>query len=235
MKRRSLACFLTILLTMSLWGMESFNARIYRQDWEETAPLFFLSNERESNGEKEILIHRYSTPDGRIFAEEKVEFVSPDDFIHSTSFYEIGEFSRLESKGEQMEISFRRDGEEKRETLELRDDLLFGPTQQQFIHDNYDALVRGERLHFSLPAPEFSTTAGFRLKAVTGTNYDKPGHRVLEMRSDNFFINLLIKSVYYVIDDERKLIREIHGPSLLRVKEQEKWKTISVDIFFSYN
>ena len=234
MKKIHTAVILVFLLSLSLWGTESFRASIYRQNAAQNDPLFLLSNETKSEGGKEILIHRYRTADGSIFAEEKVEFESSGDFIHTTSFYEIGEFSRLESRGEKLEMSFRKGKEEKKEILDLRDDLLFGPTQQQFIFDNYDALARGERVHFSLPAPEFSTTAGFRLKAVTGTAYDKPGHRVLEMRSDNFFINLLIKSVYYVIDDEMRLIREIHGPSLLRVKEQEKWKPISVDIFFSY-
>ncbi|MBN2625648.1 MAG: hypothetical protein JXA95_03190 [Spirochaetales bacterium] len=215
-------------------GGENFTARIYRQGTGEEDLLFTMKSEEttESDGEKKV--HRYYTPDGEIFAEESLLLQGKGRFLHRVSFYAMDEYSRLESDGNAMKISFRREEERKEKVLGFKDDLLFGPSQQGFIIDNLSRLQGGETLHFALPVAELTTTAEFYLRKAGTSPYAAPGRTVLEMGSRNFFVRLLVDRVFYVIDEDTGLIQEIHGPSLLRTREGGKWKQADVDIRFFY-
>ena len=234
MKRGEVLFILLLFQALTLWGTENFTAQVFRQGQADDGPLFQLVNESLIDGGSALFIHKYYSMDGNLFAEERLESLESGKRVHSTSFYEIGEYSRLELDGEKIEITFRRGEEEKRKTIGHREDLLFGPTQQELIRDRYEDLIQGEKVYFSLPVPEFTTTAAFSFRKVERSEYEREGFTVLEMKSNNIFVNLFIDKVFYVIDDSTRLIREIHGPSLLREKNREKWVPIDVDIFFSY-
>ncbi len=234
MKRGEVLFILLFFQALTLWGTDSFTAQVFRQGQAGEGPLFLLENESVINGESALFIHKYYSMDGNLFAEERLESLESGKRVHSTVFYEIGEYSRLEWDGDKIEITFRRGEEEKSKIIDNREDLLFGPTQQQLIRDRYEDLAQGDKVFFSLPVPEFTTTASFYFRKVEGSEYEKEGFTVLEMKSNNIIVNLFIDRVFYVIDDSTKLIREIHGPSLLREKNRDKWVPINVDIFFSY-
>ena len=234
MKLPTLLMPLLLLSTLPLESSELFKARVYRQGTDREELLFTLEND-EIRGEEGILsIHRYLTPEGEIFAEESLLFMGEGNYTHSTSFYKIGEYSLLETRGDRMTISFRRGDRTREKSLERREDLLFGPAQQKFIRENYSALREGTAVNFSLPVPELTSTAEFYLKRTEHSGYGKPGHLVMEMGSSHFFINLILDEIFYVIDDNTLLIKEIHGPSLLRTYEGGKWKPADVDILFFY-
>jgi hypothetical protein len=217
-----------------LSGSELFEANIFRAGTDQQELLFVIKNQIKEDQDGEKLTHQYFSPQGELMAEEKIERKNSKTFNYNISFFPWEEFSFLRTEGEKMLISFQSKDKEKSKYIDYKEGLLFGPTQQDFIQENLENLLKGEKIHFLLPVPEYSTTAHFHFKKVEGTDYEKEGHSVIKLESDNLFIRLIIESNYFVIENETGRIKEIYGPSLLKGWDGNKWQFLEVEVYFNY-
>lgn len=237
-KHLSIIIVFSILFFVSLARVTAndlFNAEIYLQGSEKSELVYNYRNTIEQDGSLLTLRHIYLYPAGGIFAVEEVVLRDGELVKHSTSFPDLEEESLLVKSGEKIDIFFSRKGKEKDKTINLPDDLVFGPTQQDFITENFRLLVDGERVSFTLPVPEFTTTTRFTMKKISSPDYDRPGTIVVEMKSNNILLLFLTKPIQFVLDSKSGRILEIHGTSVLKWKVNDKWEFLNSDIYFNYN
>lgn len=145
MERKSwIILFLLLTLCLNfLMAEEVARADIYRQGSNRKELLFLFESRVEREGEREILTHSYYTAGGDLFAQERIENnVAEDDYHYTVSFLPWNETARLEYTRGEMVIFFEREGTIKPKEIAKRDDLIFGPTQQRFITDDLNALLR---------------------------------------------------------------------------------------------
>ena len=227
---------LLLILTAGSAGAEDlFSARIYLAGSGRQKLLFNYTNEIEISENKETLTHDFYSTDGSLFAREQLILKEGKPVSHTTDFFELKEYSLLEWKGDKIAISFTRDGKTKTRSTENTDELIFGPTQQLFIRRSLPRFIRGEVLNFRIPAPEFGSLVAFTMKRTENTGYERPGVIVLEMKTRSLLLRILADSNFFVVDAQNGNILEIHGPSILPVRDGERWKYVDVDILFTYD
>lgn len=231
--------FITLIVILSAAATSAeaqdlFNAKIYLQGTDKGVLLFNYTNEIRQEGDLQILAHNYNTPDGGLFAREQLILNNGEMIDHRTDFYPLKEFSRLQRVDDGIKISFRREEKSRSKIIPYRNDIVFGPTQQQYIRENLTKFQAGEVLTFHLPAPEFTTTTSFTMKKIEGSKYNRPGVTVLQMGTRNIILKLLVGKNQFVVDEKTGTILEIHGPSVLKRFVDNKWKFVDADIYFDY-
>ncbi len=234
--KRLIPVFLLFSAFPSLGASELFDAMIYETGSGEL--LFLYSNRVEAVVGGRTLTHEYRWTNGELFARERV-VMTPDGFIrHSTDFYKLGEFSLLTRQGSDIDISFTRGGKTREKAIAYPDDpgeeLVFGPTQQEFIRRNLQRFIAGETVSFLVPAPEFSTLVRFTMAPLPESEYAREGALVIVMETKSPFLRFLVGTNFFVIDEGDGRILEIHGPSVLKKWNGGKWKFVDVDILFTY-
>ncbi|WP_168203484.1 hypothetical protein [Oceanispirochaeta crateris] len=212
---------------------EVFNARIYVKGDRDTI-VFYYDSEKTIQGDDVILSHTYKTPEGEVFARETLILHEGEFSVHETSFPILDEYSKQVRDEEGMTTSFKSNNKEKSKAIKVPENLIFGPTQQDFITENLESLKEGEKLTFSLPVPQFLTTVKFTLKKIENKTLDKPGMITLQMKSNNPFLWFIAKPIHFLINEENSLIQEIHGPTILKIKVNEKWEFFDSEIYFKY-
>ena len=220
--------------TVSVSAGDIFKAEVYLQGTDKGELLFYYENEIKSEGDNLILTHNYLSVDRELFAQEELILNNGELVQHRTDFYPIKEYSLLNRVEEGIEISFKSDSKQKSKIIPYQSDIVYGPTQQQYIRDNLSKFQNGEVLKFILPAPEFTITTSFTMRKVDNTGYERPGVTVLQMGTRNLLLKLMIGKNQFVVDEKDGTILEIHGPSVLRRLEKGKWKFVDVDIYFKY-
>ena len=129
---------LIVILTAaagSISAQDLFNAKIYLQGSEKGQLLFNYTNEIGQEGDLEILTHNYRATDGSLFAREELIRKNGELIDHTTEFYPLKEYSRLQKVDEGIEISFRREDKSRNKIIPYRNDIVYGPTQQQYIRE----------------------------------------------------------------------------------------------------
>lgn len=226
---------LALLIPLLLNASESFTAEVYKQDTDPPLLLYYQYNEHEIQGETEVLSHYYLLPDSSEAVTEKAVLKDGKLWKYNANFYVTDELSEILLDDQQLSITYTDRGKTKSKTFSFDDNLLVGPLFVEFLVSKWNELISGETVKFRLPATDLLTTAGFFLKKVENSKYEKPGTIVIKMGVSSIFLKLLIKSSYFVMDVETKRVKEIHGLSILPHLDNGEWKkTTKVNIFYDY-
>ncbi|MDP8241529.1 MAG: hypothetical protein RAP70_02915 [Candidatus Celaenobacter antarcticus] len=227
---------IVFLMPAILIAGENFIAEVYKQDTDPPLLLYYHYNDYENNGDIKILSHYYLMPDSSEAVVEKAVLRNGTLWKYNADFYVTDESSEITLENDQLSIIYNNEGKIKSKSISFRDTLLVGPIFVEHLVSKWDQLLSGKTVRFRLPAPDMLTSAGFYLKKINNSKYEQPSTVVIKMGVSSFFLKLLIKPSYFVMDTETRRVKEIHGLSILPHQENGTWtKTTHVNIYFTYN
>ncbi len=210
-----------------------FFAELY-PDGEPNKLAYTHTNTIEQKGDSTFINHVYYTPDGELYVEDKVILVNNEPYYNSFQFYQIGEFSSLLRKGDEVELKHIKDGKEKVITRKLKLPLVFAPNQQFALREYLDDLQNGGSAYFYIFASEVTRLIKMKVVMIDDSNYERPGCIVLQMKPKSKLIDWFVDEVYYVVNKNNGRIMEMHGFSTLRYKVDNKWEFRDMDFYYSY-
>jgi hypothetical protein len=227
-------CFFCIL-NFNAFSDEIFNAKVYASDDSTKTVLYNYKATKTVKDSIVTLSHSYATLSGDLFAIEKIVLNNNNLALYEMKFPLLNEASSIIPVDDKVEIFFERDKKQKSKLISMPDDLVYGPTFQDFITENLEKLKNGENIRFSLPAPEFQRTVYFKIKKIENSQYAKPGSIVVEMKTTNILLWFIAKPIQYCLDEGTGRIKEIHGPTLLKRQVNGKWEYFDSDIYITYD
>lgn len=222
----------TILSGGALPAEDLFSADIYLQG---TGKLLFRKhNSRLVKGNEEILMHIYTFPDGYPKVQETVINRNGQFSEYLVKFFDGGCECTIIRQKKLIKFWFKKEDEVKQGISEYKSNLVMGPTLSDYIQSNWETLLRGDNVYFSLPVMNLQRLATFKLKKLNESPYKSDGSVVFEMGIANFFLGFFVDPVQMVYDAKRKRVLEIHGPSLLDREVNGKRVNIDADIYYRY-
>lgn len=222
-----------LVLCCFLGSEELFSAKVYHQ---ESGELLYLHyNKIEIKDSLTFKTHYYLHPDSTKAVFDQVILKNQIPWKYKSEFYDLDEYSLLVRKNNKLHIDYRKGNEQKSKDFEFDDKLLSGPLFNDFVIDNWQALLTGKTRKFRLPAPDMLTTGGFYLKLEKDSPYQKADTVVLKMGISSIFLRLWIKPSYFVYEMSSKRLLEIHGLTILPNKVDGDWsRTTNADIYYEY-
>lgn len=217
---------------MILTSEALFEARVYRQDSGEF--LFYHYNTKVKTDSLLTLKHFYLMLDKSLAAEDTV--VLQKDLIISahTRFPIVGEEGVLTRINNKLLMQSKTVEKEKEKLLDFPEELLVGPIFVDFITKKWSELLSGEKIKITLPAPNVLRVADFDLHLVEN-KYSKLGYSVIKMNVSSLFLRFFIDSSYFVFDNSTRRLREIHGATILKTKNGNRWSnTTNASIYYTY-
>jgi hypothetical protein len=211
---------------------ELFIGQVYRQNTDEL--IFLQTNEFFEYADSTVLIHKYLHPDSSLAALDKVTLQNNTLKRTYTHFFDVEEIGEIKVEGTSVIMNFWKENDRKSKVFDFPEALVVGPLFNKHIIDNWDTLLREEKLYLKLPAPEVMQIATFTFKPVE-SNYGKKNQIVFKLSPASIILKLFIAPSYFVYDLETKLLQSIHGNTILKTKENGKFtKTTDVDIYYRY-
>ena len=224
-----------LLFAASLSAKGLPEANVYLQGSNRDVLLFVFKQSEEVSGNEIIRTQYYYQPDGTLFATDQLILDTKENWhTHKTSFPLLNEYSVMERKGDKVEFLFSSDGKTRTRTRNMESPIVFGPTQQQFLYQQKEQLLKGETIRLYTPAPEFTRLIEFRAQRMLDSPYERPGVLVAEMSTQNPIISWFLGKSFYVADIESGRILEIHGASILKREVNGKWEYVNVEMYYNY-
>ena len=225
---------LILLLTCSfLFSEELFTANIYsKQNPNDIAYTHY--NVQNFSGDSTIIDHYYYTPEGLKYVLDRVILVKDNPVYNSLKFFLIKEFSSLEKVGDEVILTYERNGNRRQVHRKFQEPLVFAPTQQDAISNNMDLLLDGEAVNFYIFASEVLRLVKMKVKIIENSPYEKQDCVVFQMKPNNIFLDWFVDEVFYVVNKENGRIIEMHGFSTLRQFDDGEWVFRDMDFYYNY-
>ena len=230
--------FLLILLaffTIVLYTEDIFTAKVYRMGSNKKEFLFDHYNTIEKQDSLTILTHYYAKADGFVATKDQVILENGIFKQSKSEFFEVNEAGSVMRNRDKMILRFEENGKIKEKEKDFPENLLVGPLFNDHIIQNWNQLIKGEKIYFKLPAPNILQVATFTFEKVQNSGFEKDDHVVYKLDIANFFLRFLVNESYFVYEISSKRLMEIHGTTILRTQQNGKWKnTTDVDIYYDY-
>lgn len=230
---KSLIVVFACLLIVPLIAEDMFHAEIFAEN-DPGKLVYTHSNTISQKGDSSIIDHFYFTPDGEKYVRDRVILVKNEPIYNSVDFYQIGEYSSLSKKGDEVILKYERDGVKKEVSRKLHTPLVFAPIQQSAIRENLKNLLNGGSANFYIFASEVSRLVKMKVVLIENSQYERKNCVVLQMKPNNIFIDWFVDEVYYVVDKSSGRIMEMHGFSTLRQKINGEWEYQDMDFYYTY-
>lgn len=217
----------------SAYSNDVFHAKIY-PDGEPERLAYTHTNIVEQVNDSTILTHLYYTPKGKLYVKDIVILYKKNPIFNSLEFYQTNDYYSCEIEGENANIYYKGANKSKRVTREVKNPLVFAPTQQEAVKNYLDDLKAGKSAHFYIFATEVLRLVDMEVEIIEDSKYERPGCIVLIMHPKSIFIDWFVDEVYYVVDKLNGRIMEMHGFSTLKLKVNDKWEFRDMDFYYSY-
>jgi hypothetical protein len=218
-----------------VYGQARFEGLVYRKGSNRSELLFKKYNEIVSAGDETSFRHLYTLPDGTPAASEEVVRKNGAFKSYSIAFHQVLSFGTVERRGETIVFTHRTtDGITSSGEAPYKDDIMCGPCLEYFVSDNWQSILAGGAVKFSLPVVELKRTVNFRFKRVGKSPYAREGAVVVRMEPVSPLVDLLLKPVDFVYNEDTRLVEEIHGPTVLKTYRDGRWVNTEVDIYYKY-
>jgi hypothetical protein len=228
-------CAATESAAQSAPARSTFEALVYKQGTGRGVLLFKKYNEIVTNGNETASRHVYTLEDGTPAAYEEVVKKDGRFKEYNIAFYSAGSSGNVRRDGDSLVFTHNEGGRTTRGTAPFMDDIQCGPCLEVFVVERWTEITKGERVRFSFPVLEYKRTVPFGFTRAKKSPYAAPGVVVVRMAPASVLLDLLIEPVYFVYDEKAKRILEVHGPSILKVRENGKWVNASVDIYYTHD
>ncbi len=221
--------------TGPLHAEELFTGDIYLAGTNRGVLIFRQKNSVTRKGDRTVLKHTYSHPDGRIATVEEVTLNRGGFEKYFVDFEKSTCGCTLERDGNRVRFGFTRGDVSKKGEDAYMPDLVMGPTLTRFVQSRWDRITRGETVYFHFPAMTLQRIVRFQISKHDGSSYARNGVMVVKMNIASVFLRLLVDPVDLVYDLNTKRIIEIHGKSLLEREVNGKIENPIVDIYYRYD
>jgi len=212
---------------------ELFTAKVYQQGTNKKL-LFVKRNRITKKGNKTILTHLYTNPNGKMAAFEEVTLINNIlvNYLVEMPLSNCG--CLLTKQGNKFTFLFTRGKKKKKGKAPYRNNIVVGPTLTDFVGKKWNTLQKGKKVYFMLPAMSLQRMAQFYLQKNLKSKYNRKGVTVIQMNIANVLFRVFVSSVDLVYDNKTKKVLEIHGKSLLQKKINGKIVNPIVDIYYKY-
>ena len=215
------------------YSNDIFHANIYPEGSPDQL-AYTHTNTVEHLNDSTILTHFYYTPDKKLYAKDIVILFKNYPIFNSLEFYQSKDYYSCEIVGENANMYYKGANKSKRVTRDVKDPLVFAPTQQEAVRTYLHDLEAGKSVHFYIFATEVLRLVDMEVEIIKDSKYERPGCIVLIMHPKSIFIDWFVDEVYYVVDKSNGRIIEMHGFSTLKLKVEDKWVFKDMDFYFSY-
>jgi hypothetical protein len=225
-----------ILLTLVFsvaYSNDIFHAKIY-PDGAPKQLAYTHTNTVEHSNDSTVLTHFYYTPDNKLYVKDIVILYKDNPIYNSLEFYQTKDYYSCEIVGENANMYYKGANKSKRVTRDVKDPLVFAPTQQEGVRNYLDDLKAGKSAHFYIFATEVLRLVDMEVEIIENSKYERPDCIVLIMHPKSMFIDWFVDEVFYVIDKSNGRIIEMHGFSTLKLKVDNKWEFRDMDFYYSY-
>lgn len=209
-----LAALAILLLFPAQAGAESQSFRCRAQDLVSRKTIFTCSGyEARRNGKPILAEITYRLPQGKVFAREKINFrkstISPD---LSLSDERDGRREMVEHTTAGFNLLMQENAKAVPEFMRLKHDesqeAITIPGMPQFISQNWDKIIAGDRIIFYCAFPAQKKLLRLRAQFTGPVKYAKQEAILLRLQPDNFVYRWFSEPVYLTIRKaDRRLLR----------------------------
>ena len=166
-------------------------------------------------------------PQGQIAVHEKVTCDDRAVVRYDSVQHQLGERYLLEVAGDKAVLEVERDGEISRSEHEWTDDTLAIDQIPLYVHEHWDASMRGNEVGFRLVALNRGRIVRFKIKKRDRATYDNQPTVVLRMKAGNVFVRWLASEIDLVFaDDADKTFLKSRGLLPVKVRRGDEWEDL---------
>jgi hypothetical protein len=192
------------------------------------APTYEYKSEAETIGSDYVLKNTYTYPEnGPVLAIETIH-LEKDEFGKLKS-YELDQ-RQLETKGK-VEIkdgkaffSYTAKDKTKTDDEKISQAFLVGPMILPFLRSNREQILSGKAASARFAVVDRRESVGFEFTKENETMVAGETLHVIKMRPSSTLIAALVDPLRFYITTDWKHLREVHGRTLLKLKDGSDWK-----------
>ena len=202
-------------------------AAVWPLENDASAPLFTFERTITPRGPETVVEVWFREPQGQIAVYEKVTYDSRAVVRYDAVQHQIAERYLLQVAGDEAVLEVERDGEISRSEHEWTDDTLTIDQIPLYVHEHWDALMRGDEVGFRLVALNRGRIVRFKIKKRDRTTHDGQPAVVLRMEAGNVFVRWLAPEIDLVFaDDADKTFLESRGLLPVKVRRGDEWEDL---------
>jgi hypothetical protein len=175
----------------------------------------------------------YLSVDGEQFAHKELDYQtgrSTPVFRQEDTRY--SQTIEVKWVGEQLSISYfsKKDGPERQKLIDVKDPLVIDAGFDQFIRENWDGLLQGDRLGFHFPAPSRLTLVSLVVENKR-CSYSTDVDHCFYINASNWIFKLLVDPIELGYDKNSQRLKRFRGIANI---QDENGEGLKVDIHYHY-
>lgn len=183
-------------------------------------------------------------PDGTTVTTADMSDGAGDVIIHERAVYTGATFISQEIDNKLEHKEYRATLKDKTATFEAYNEqkqllsshhetihgpMVTGATAENFIRDNWQSIMNGQRVDFRFAVFERQETIGFSFKKKTEADVDGKSAVVLLMRPTSFFVAMIVSPIEISVDKDSKTIIHYKGRTAIKT---DKNKNLEAEIVY---
>lgn len=221
----------------------SLTGTIYSSDPENKQVLFKFKREATRSGSRLQVVRQYSYPDGKLAAEERVEYDGNDLVSFELKELQVGAdgWARLDRTSAPGTIRFeyatdtRPNSVAKKSSESLQPDTLVGDMVGPFLARHWDELVTGRDVKCRYIAVARRETVGFTFTKTSETTSGGHPAIVVKMAPTSRIIRAIVDPLFFTIQTESPHhITQYAGRTTPKLKVGSKWKDLDALTVFDW-
>ena len=223
--------FLTLSAALPAVDAKDFNGTLYRRGSEKKELLFSLKAERKP----ELWADHYFDAKGADAVIERVFLKDGQAQRYEFDDKQQQGLGTLEVQEKTLKLSWAQDGKTKTKTVDRPDNLTFGPLYPEFLRQNFDKLLKGDKVLGTVPvlSKDHLMTAELAFQRKPKLEHGD-GKICISMKPANWFVALFFPPIDLYFNAKTQVLEDVHGMSLLKEKIKGDWKMTEVDLFYEY-
>lgn len=128
-------------------------------------------------------------------------------------------------------VKTNRDRNRRQNLVKIKENSILDTGFDAFVHKNWNSLMNGKQIKVNFIIPARLTSYTFRVQK--SREYEYKGRRLAEFKVKiaNFFIRMIVRSIYVSYDIENRRLMVYRGLSNIR---DRKGKNLKTNIYFHY-
>jgi hypothetical protein len=232
MKMLTLASlFLSLSPCLHAAEAKDFNGTLYRRGSEKKELLFTLKAERKAD----LWADRYVDATGAEAVTERVFLKDGKAERYEFDDKQQQGLGTLVVEAKKLQLSWVQDGKTKTKTVDRPDNLTFGPLYPELLRQNFDKLLKGEKIFGTVPvlSKDRLMTAELAFQRKPKLEHGD-GKICISMKPANWFVALFFPPIDLYFNEKTQVLEDVHGMSLLKEKSGNEWKMTEVDLFYDF-
>jgi hypothetical protein len=213
---------------------EPFTGFLYEQGSNKQKLLFNLKRTEEKNEHQLLVKIVYTDPLGVEAVVENLVMQNGKVFKYFIHHKQMNEESALEVQGDK--IIFKKIKGNKTEIKEetRTENFVVGPSLLGYLSHHWESLLKGDTISVRYAALDRQETIGFK---IFRTHREQRAGRevlIIKMKPSSFIIAVLVKPLVFIFDVSTKVLIELQGRTLPKIKSNKDWKDLDVDGIYQF-